>query len=70
MSEQLTINRIAFEHTSRRTVRVVKAPLNPNETPTAKLHRVVIATVRGFAREFPDEMMRIVTEEIGELVVK
>ena len=44
------------------TARVIRVP--KNETPEAKLYRVVVATVRVFAREYPAEIMRIVKEEV------
>lgn len=47
---------------------IVRVPRN--ETPDAKLYRVIVATVRQFATEYPVEAKRIVEEIVDKDVVK
>ncbi len=43
---------------------IVRIPRN--ETASAKSYRLIVALVRDFAREYPDEAARIVREESGD----
>lgn len=60
MSEQLTVGRIAFERTGPGVIRVVKA----NETPAAKMQRLMDAAFRKYAQEFPAQALEIVRQEV------
>ena len=51
---------LALEHTAPRTIRVVKA----NETPAAKMQRLMDAAFRKDAQEFPAQALEIVRQEV------